>query len=78
MMADVVQALQKKYPHIQGLHKEDICYATTNRQEAVKQIADQPCNVGDWCAQFIEPNRLVEVALNYGCAKATLIQTARY
>ena len=37
----VVQALQKKFPAIQGPHKEDICYATTNRQLAVKEIASK-------------------------------------
>ena len=52
-MADV-GLRTKKYPHIQGPHKEDICYATTNRQEAIKQIADQADASCDWCAQFIE------------------------
>ena len=37
----VVQALQEKFPAIQGPHKEDICYATTNRQLAVKKIANK-------------------------------------
>ncbi|CAN0601458.1 unnamed protein product, partial [Ectocarpus sp. 12 AP-2014] len=37
--ADIVAALQKRFPAIQGPHKEDICYATTNRQEAVKAVA---------------------------------------
>jgi 4-hydroxy-3-methylbut-2-enyl diphosphate reductase len=75
--ADVVQALKDKYPNIQGPHKEDICYATTNRQEAVKMIADR----ADAMLVIGAPNssnstRLVEVALNYGCAKAVLIQRA--
>ena len=39
--ADIVKTLQEKFPHIVGPHKEDICYATTNRQEAVKIIADK-------------------------------------
>ena len=37
--ADIVAALQTRFPAIQGPHKEDICYATTNRQEAVKAMA---------------------------------------
>src|SRR5215468_4911504 len=37
--AEIVAALQKRFPHIAGPHKEDICYATTNRQEAVKRVA---------------------------------------
>ena len=37
--AGVVAALQRRFPNIAGPHKEDICYATTNRQEAVKAIA---------------------------------------
>ena len=36
---DIITALQKKFPDIKGPHKEDICYATTNRQSAVKEIA---------------------------------------
>lgn len=38
---EIVQALTKRFPHIVGPHKEDICYATTNRQAAVKQVAPQ-------------------------------------
>jgi len=75
--ADVVSALTEKYPYIKGPHKEDICYATTNRQEAVKIIAPKAQ------AMFVigapnssNSNRLVEVALNYGCQRATLIQRA--
>jgi len=37
--ADIVEALQTRFPNIVGPHKEDICYATTNRQEAVKAMA---------------------------------------
>jgi len=39
--ADIVAALNAKFPDIKGPHKEDICYATTNRQNAVKAIAEQ-------------------------------------
>ncbi len=38
--ADMVEALRRRFPGISAPHKEDICYATTNRQEAVKQLAD--------------------------------------
>ncbi len=75
--ADIVKALKDKFPDIQGPHKEDICYATTNRQEAVKMIserADAMLVIG--APNSSNSNRLVEVALNYGCAKATLIQRA--
>ena len=75
--ADIVAALQAKFPHIKGPHKEDICYATTNRQEAVKQIAaraDAMLVIG--APNSSNSNRLVEVALNYGCDKAMLIQRA--
>jgi len=37
--AEIVEALQKRFPNMKGPHKKDICYATTNRQEAVKAIA---------------------------------------
>jgi 4-hydroxy-3-methylbut-2-enyl diphosphate reductase len=75
--ADIVNALKEKYSTIQGPHKEDICYATTNRQEAVKMIAkraDAMLVIG--APNSSNSNRLVEVALNYGCAKAVLIQRA--
>jgi 4-hydroxy-3-methylbut-2-enyl diphosphate reductase len=75
--ADIVSALQAKFPNIKGPHKEDICYATTNRQEAVKMIAsraDAMLVIG--APNSSNSNRLVEVALNYGCAKAVLIQRA--
>ncbi|MCQ9326063.1 4-hydroxy-3-methylbut-2-enyl diphosphate reductase [Neisseria dentiae] len=41
---DIIEALQARFPHIRGPHKEDICYATTNRQEAVKELAAQ-CDI---------------------------------
>ena len=75
--ADIVAALQNKYPDIKGPHKEDICYATTNRQEATKAIAnDADAMLVIGAPNSSNSNRLVEVALNYGCAKATLIQRA--
>lgn len=76
--AAIVQALQARFPNIQGPHKEDICYATTNRQAAVKAIAE----ASD--AMFIigapnssNSNRLVEVAVIYGCEKSALVQRAK-
>ena len=73
----IVTALRRRFPEIQGPKMEDICYATTNRQGAVKAIAER-------CDALIvigAPNssnsmRLVEVAANYGCAKARLVQRA--
>jgi 4-hydroxy-3-methylbut-2-enyl diphosphate reductase len=74
---EIVEALKARYPEIVGPHKEDICYATTNRQAAVKAIA-QRC---DAMVVIGAPNssnsmRLVEVAANYGCAKSRLVQRA--
>ena len=73
--ADVVAALQTRFPDIAGPMKEDICYATTNRQEAVKAIASR-CDalmvLG--APNSSNSNRLVEVAAGYGCEKAILIQ----
>ena len=73
----VVQALQKKFPAIQGPHKEDICYATTNRQLAVKEIA----NKIDALLVVGAPNssnskRLVEVGKKAGCEYSQLVQRA--
>ena len=75
--AEIVAALTAHFPAIVGPHKEDICYATTNRQEAVKAIA------GRIDALFVigAPNssnskRLVEVGARAGCAYAQLIQRA--
>jgi len=75
--ADVVAALQARFPAIQGPHKEDICYATTNRQEAVKAIASK-CDallvVG--APNSSNSKRLVEVASRAGCQYAQLVQRA--
>lgn len=75
--ADVVEALKAKYPHIIGPGKEDICYATTNRQAAVKEIAprcDALMVIG--APNSSNSNRLVEVGVAYGCEKAMLVQRA--
>ncbi len=76
--ADVVAALKEKFPHIVGPGKEDICYATTNRQAAVKAIAprcDALMVIG--APNSSNSNRLVEVGVSYGCEKAILVQRAR-
>ena len=74
---DIVAALHARFPNIVGPHKEDICYATTNRQEAVKAIAPQ-CDallvVG--APNSSNSRRLVEVAARNGCNYAQLVQRA--
>ncbi|MCE8538729.1 4-hydroxy-3-methylbut-2-enyl diphosphate reductase [Ruegeria pomeroyi] len=74
---DIVAALQARFPQIVGPHKEDICYATTNRQEAVKAVAPK----SDALLVVGAPNssnsrRLVEVAAKAGCSYAQLVQRA--
>jgi 4-hydroxy-3-methylbut-2-enyl diphosphate reductase len=74
---DIVAALQARFPAIVGPHKEDICYATTNRQEAVKAMAprcDAMLVVG--APNSSNSKRLVEVGTRAGCAYAQLIQRA--
>ncbi|WP_421865135.1 4-hydroxy-3-methylbut-2-enyl diphosphate reductase [Parvibaculum sp.] len=75
--AEIVAVLRRRFPSIAGPHKEDICYATTNRQEAVKSIAPKV----DAMLVIGAPNssnsmRLVEVAERAGCAYAALVQRA--
>ncbi len=75
--AEIVARLQQRFPAIVGPHKEDICYATTNRQEAVKQVApvvDAMIVVG--APNSSNSQRLKEVALRAGCARAALVQRA--
>ncbi len=75
--ADVVAALQDKFPAIVGPHKEDICYATTNRQEAVKAMApkvEAMLVVG--APNSSNSRRLVEVGARAGCGYAQLVQRA--
>ena len=75
--SDVVTALQKRFPEIVGPHKEDICYATTNRQSAVKEVAphvEALLVVG--APNSSNSKRLVEVACKAGCPYAQLIQRA--
>jgi len=76
--AEIVGALQARFPSIVGPHKEDICYATTNRQEAVKAVAHEI----DALLVIGAPNssnskRLVEVGRAAGCGYAQLVQRAR-
>ena len=73
---DVVNALRKKYPMIEGPHAQDICYATQNRQTAVKDVAhhcDLLLVVGS--ENSSNSNRLVEVSTNLG-TPSYLIDTA--
>jgi 4-hydroxy-3-methylbut-2-enyl diphosphate reductase len=75
--AAIVAALRERFPAIAGPRKEDICYATTNRQQAVKAIAprsDTVVVVGS--PKSSNSLRLVEVARNYGCDRAILVQRA--
>lgn len=75
--AGIVKALQARFPKIVGPHKEDICYATTNRQEAVKAMAgrvDAMLVVG--APNSSNSQRLVEVGSNAGCGYSQLVQRA--
>lgn len=75
--ADIVAALHRRFPKIVGPHKEDICYATTNRQMAVKAIAgkvDALLVVG--ASNSSNSKRLVEVGAKAGCKYAQLVQRA--
>jgi 4-hydroxy-3-methylbut-2-en-1-yl diphosphate reductase len=64
----IIQRLKERFPQIVGPRTDDICYATTNRQAAVKQLA-QECDlvlvIGS--GNSSNSNRLVEVAREYGC-----------
>ncbi|OOS01426.1 4-hydroxy-3-methylbut-2-enyl diphosphate reductase [Canicola haemoglobinophilus] len=74
--ADVIEALKQKYPAIQGPRKNDICYATTNRQQAVRELAEQSdlvIVVGS--KNSSNSNRLAELASRMGVT-AKLIDDA--
>lgn len=75
--AEIVEALKKRFPGIQGPHKEDICYATTNRQAAVRTVAPE-CDalIVIGAPNSSNSNRLVEVAAIHGCPKSMLVQRA--
>ena len=71
---EIIEVLKDKFPNIKSPIKEDICYATTNRQEAVKKIAplcDMFFVVGS--KNSSNSQRLVEVAIKSGCIKSELI-----
>ena len=75
--AEIISVLRKRFPDLTGPPREDICYATSNRQAAVKAIAAR-CDV---LLVLGAPNssnsmRLVEVAARAGCKKALLVQNA--
>ena len=74
---NIVEALKKRFNNIIGPHKEDICYATTNRQKAVKEIApkiDALLVIG--APNSSNSKRLVEVGKSSGCRYAQLVQRA--
>jgi 4-hydroxy-3-methylbut-2-enyl diphosphate reductase len=75
--AEIVAVLKRRFPAIAGPSKDDICYATTNRQEAVKRVApkvDAMIVVGS--PQSSNSQRLTEVARRAGCPYAALVQRA--
>ena len=74
---DVIEALRRRFPAIKGPYKEDICYATTNRQEAVKAIAGRVellLVVG--APNSSNSRRLVEVGERHGTPRSMLVQRA--
>jgi 4-hydroxy-3-methylbut-2-enyl diphosphate reductase len=75
--AGIIDVLRTRFPTIEGPRKEDICYATTNRQRAVKAIAED-CDamlvVG--APNSSNANRLVEVAQAHGCRRSVLVGQA--
>ena len=75
--AEIVEALKARFPDMAAPHRDDICYATTNRQEAVKSIASE-CDVLLVIGSAYSSNsvRLVEVGLRAGAPKAFLIDDA--
>ena len=75
---DIIAALQSRFPAIVGPHRDDICYATTNRQQAVRSVAPRV----DAMLVVGSPNssnslRLVEVAEREGCARSRLVLRAQ-
>ena len=75
--AEIVATLQRRFPAISAPHKEDICYATTNRQDAVKQMAtsaDLVLVIGAETSS--NSKRLVEVAARNGASAAKLVASA--
>jgi len=77
--AEIIGILKERFPHMKGPRGEDICYATTNRQQAVKAIADDADLVLVIGAEnSSNSQRLVDVALRSGAQAAQLIADARF
>ena len=76
--AEIIEHLKKKFPNIKGPIKEDICYATTNRQKAVKKI-DSKCDMFFIIGSRNSSNsaRLVEVAKKAGCKNSLLMHSEK-
>lgn len=75
--AEMVAILKERFPAITGPHKEDICYATTNRQEAVKNVAPQvEAMIVVGAPNSSNSQRLREVAERSGCKATALVQRA--
>ena len=76
--AEIISTLKKKFPKIKGPIKEDICYATTNRQTAVKEIASK-CDIFFIIGSRNSSNsvRLVEVAKKAGCNNSQLMHSEK-
>ena len=76
--AEIINALKNKFPKINGPIKEDICYATTNRQSAVKEIASK-CDLFFVVGSRNSSNsvRLVEVAKKAGCKNSQLMHSEK-
>ena len=76
--AEIISILKKKFPKIKGPIKEDICYATTNRQTAVKEIASK-CDIFFIIGSRNSSNsvRLVEVAKKAGCNNSQLMHSEK-
>jgi len=75
--AEIVAMLKTRFPHIHGPHKEDICYATTNRQEVVKKVAPMvEAMVVVGSPNSSNTQRLKEVAERAGCPRAALVERA--
>ncbi len=76
--AKIISILQRRFPAIEVPKKEDICYATTNRQHAVKLIAtDADAILVLGAPNSSNSNRLVEVAKREGCDRSVLVERAK-
>jgi 4-hydroxy-3-methylbut-2-enyl diphosphate reductase len=75
--AEIVSILKERFPAIVAPHREDICYATTNRQEAVKRVApDVDAMIVVGAPNSSNSQRLREVAERAGCRATALVQRA--